>query len=519
MSNTIPYLEIKDFLDKYPIENSNTLSSTNARIHYGEDYVVKEYYQHNRLSELVKELNVYNIAEHQCIVKPLAWSAENNIGYLAMPRGKDIKEAYEDGDITMRRIIFDTLSAVTYLNEATIVHGDIKHHNMLYYKEDNRCKLIDMGLCKFAILNTDGQYYTSGVAYTLGFRKPNYVSARWNNINCEIYALFSSYMFIETECKNTSEDFCSFYNYTPKDKDLAWLFSLPMISVRDLLNQVSKRFALPLYEECKSVLNYAKLPFNSSPAISNLLSTMFRMHGSLDPRSLLLAFQIVSRTYREIIKNHSGKHHMTVAYGAACVELAVIINKGFEENNIGYWCGEFEIDYSTLSQLYNEIVVDIIKITGGIIYSFTYWNYARCIEDINPIVNALIENKPVYVSKYIGDRNKNIEQEYVTCYTPRGNEQLLELIEQPCELDIKPETYLLEFSNLRSTEDLLALLLYNKNSLTELETETACSIYTTLVNTKDFVNGRNYVLDKICHFDWKKNPILEKGLHPFRKLS
>jgi serine/threonine protein kinase len=520
MEDSIIYLEKKDFLEKFPIEGCPTKLSSYADIYYGNDYVVKRYYKDPTLGELIKELNIYNIAKHQCIIKPLAWTVDADVGYLAMPKGKDIKQAYEDGNISMKRIIFDTLSALTYLNEATIVHGDIKYHNMLYFKEDDRCKLIDMGLARFAILNTDFEYYTTGVAYTLAFRNPNYCPQRWNNINCEIYALFSSFMFIESECKATTEDFGSLYNYTAKDPDLAWLLTLPMVSVRDLLNQVSKKFSFPLYDESKSVLNYAKLPFDKSPVIANLLAIIIRTQSDLDTRSLLLSFHIISRTFGKIFSKHKLKPHLTIAYCTACIELAIIINDSFEQGVLSYWCSSNDVEVNAVKNLYTEIIIDIIKITKGIIYSFSYWNYARCVEDIKHIIEGLIESKPIYVSIKTGNTGKNIELNNTDYFPPGEREIPLKLIEQPCKLNTTAYTYSLDLATKAVIiEDLIPLLLYNKKILPKLELRVAREIYDLLIKNKEYRTACNYVLSKICNFNWRINKILEGSVHPFRKLS
>ena len=534
MSKSIPFIPYEKFIKKYPVTSTERKEGGYAEVFFGDSYAIKIYPPDISLTELSKELNIYNIAEHQCIVKPLAWTFENSIGYLAMPRGKELVQAYKDGDISLRRIIFDILSAVTYLNEATIAHKDIKTSNILYFKEDNRCKLIDMGLASFALLNDDREYYITGNAYTVAFRDPEYHDYRRNNIKAEVYAIATTCAYVESDMKGWSFDDLGFlYKYKDKSADLEWLVKAAILpiherpNIRDLLLEASKKFDLKLYSENRGVINYTKIPFSCVGLMPGIMKFIISLHSEVHASAIFLAFQILSRTYKQVMKANSGKENILLAYGVACVDLASTITLGFSQKSLFYWKDQLGVNSSDLDSLYTNIIADMLIFTEGIVYSLSYWNYAARAEDLLPILLSLINKQDkIYLSESRDFNNKNIkvfqfvdEEEKFLPNEEKG--ELLTLMERPSMLDVGPsvDAILLVWNDKSELEieTMIPPLLYNREAIPELNKEWSIKIFLILYKEKDNYSIIDYVLDLLCQFDWRKDyqKVLNKEINPF----
>lgn len=538
MTKSVPFLPYEKFIKKYPVTSTERKEGGYAEVFFGNNYAIKIYPPDSSLTELSKELNIYNIAEHQCIVKPLAWTFEGAIGYLAMPKGKDLVEAYKDGDISLKRIIFDILSVVTYLNEATIAHKDIKTTNILYFKEDNRCKLIDMGLASFSLLNDDKEYYITGDAYTVAFRDPEYHNYRRNNTKTEIYAVATTCAYVESDIKSWSFDDLGFlYRYKSKSIDLEWLVKAAILSIherpniRDLLLEASKRFDLKLYPENKEVINYTKIPFSCIGLMPGIMKSMIRLHPGVHANAIFLAFQILSRTYKQIMKANSGKENILLAYGAACVDLASSITLGFSQKSLFYWEEQLGVKSHNLESLYTKIIADMLIFTDGIVYSLTYWNYAAGAEDLLPILRSLVNKQDkIHLSKTDEITNKNIkifqfvdEEEEFLPNEEKG--ELLTLIERPSILDLEPSVDAILLVWVDKTEldieTMIPPLLYNREAISELNKDWSIKIFSMLYKEKDNYSIIDYILNLLCQFDWKKDyqKVLDSEINPFQEKN
>lgn len=138
----IEYLEPHIFKERYPLGkyiNGGGQANVYAS---GEKYAVKQFHL-NGILELLTELNYSVLLDHPCILKPFAWTFDIR-GYIAMPLGQDITQAYRDKLISIEEIVSDTLSAITYIFKLKIVHYDIKTSNILYH--EGKATIIDMGL-------------------------------------------------------------------------------------------------------------------------------------------------------------------------------------------------------------------------------------------------------------------------------------------------------------------------------------------------------------------------------------
>ena len=194
----ITLLPVESFLKKYPedMQVARIGSGGCGKVYRSGVYAVKfsvpDYQDSDISEEMIRELNFYASVHHPCILRPVEWSycPINRVTYIAMPCGSDLQRAYLDRKITLERIVNDNLSAIAFLNNLGIIHGDIKPKNMIFL--DGRAQIIDFGLAKYATMLSD-RYYIRGVAYTALYKDPAYVDEAWNPINVETYALAKSY--------------------------------------------------------------------------------------------------------------------------------------------------------------------------------------------------------------------------------------------------------------------------------------------------------------------------------------
>jgi serine/threonine protein kinase len=215
----LKYLSYSEFDLKYP--RGPPLAQGNyGTIHDCDHFhVIKMFEPDPTLKSFLIELNVFSTLLHKCIIKPLAWTVKDGVGYFAMKRGLDIKEAYLGGKITIREIISDTLSAIAYLNERGIAHGDIKPDNIIFL--NGRATIIDLGIAVRGVLNEDNQYYVTGDIYPVNYRDPEYYQKQYNNINCESYSLVATYLEIMYGEKYVV--FGCLHHFEVDDQDVKWL--------------------------------------------------------------------------------------------------------------------------------------------------------------------------------------------------------------------------------------------------------------------------------------------------------
>lgn len=528
----IPYLTYKEFMKKYPLGEKLSEGGYGKVFESGKSNVVKSFDEDISFTELVKEVNAYNMFDHPCIVKPLAWSYKDNVGYLAIPRGKDITQAYEEGDISLKRIIFDTLSAISYLNVNGFAYRDIKPPNILYFEEENICKFVDMGSVVPAKLNGDGNYYIRGPAYTLGYVDPEYDESRWNNISCEIYALIISWMTIVGDLQRNREMFGAIYNYQSKHKELSWLVRRAVTPIKDrpkiedILIDASSRFELKMYKENtkKILLPESITCFNYPDDSISLIKLAMNIYGQTQSEVLFLALSIYNRTMKSIAKLYEDEENYIEIFGTACLDIASSLTTGYREDMYEMWKNTNYVD-NDKDKFYSNMMIKILEETNGHVYSMTCWNYAKRAEDLLTILKQMINCQEIESSPEGNNSNKFIPIRNIIPddedYSPSDEKgENLAKINQPCNLYTDPSIKRVisawneEELNM---EECVAVLLYNRDALHELDLGLSLKIFRNLIGLPNNRPVFDHTLDMISHFDWRKyqDKVLKKNLHPF----
>jgi len=411
---SIKYIPYAVFAPKYRMSDLLGRGSFGEVYKSGTDYAIK-IFRNKRgpepsLHELMTELNAYATHYHPCILRPIEWSYDfvRNQGYVVMPQGKPLREAYIGKLITIEQIISDTLSAIGYMNQNGYAHCDIKPDNMVYY--NGLACIIDMGLFRKATLFSDNKYRVTGSAYTYVYRDPRYLNVMWNNISVETYALAKSYYDIMGRDYSTA-------NMLTFDVSDPLLPDYPNIVTSDL-NLIFKEVQKPADQRAttyelltmlpKSILvrthigdelDKPSIPFNDICAVEPDASWKInmKMKGILCDwlievaNKFKLSAQQVFATFHLLNKilNPSIRQTKFQAYGCACVYIAVVIYS-IPDVEIRLSALVYITAYAYESSELLEIIIEVMRLTDGMLGGPTAWDYASCEEDLFPMLEDII---------------------------------------------------------------------------------------------------------------------------------
>jgi len=100
----------------------------------------------NEFESMIREINIYNILDHECIIPVHGWTTDKESMKIAMSKGVNLLKSFKNGNITFEQIVYDTLSACAYFEAQSYFHGDITLENVVFHK--GRAKFIDFGLTR-----------------------------------------------------------------------------------------------------------------------------------------------------------------------------------------------------------------------------------------------------------------------------------------------------------------------------------------------------------------------------------
>lgn len=523
-SDKILYLPYEEFKHRYPLEEKEFNKGAFGKIYLSlPKYVVKVFEPDIQLNDLCIELNAYSTNIHPCILKPLAWSVDNTQGLLAMKKGDDIMDAYQAGKITIQQIIFDTLSAITFLNSRGIAHCDIKPPNMIFHK--GKCKMIDMGLSRKAELDITGLRYITDVAYTPGFIDPEYNASQYNSITAEIYSLVASYVYIMTG--TIGEVYCITCT------EIDWLIKearLPLdqrTPINILLDKAQSLYGFTPY--IGTILDEPPISsYCDAPLSRSMQSLINIIPNKAKVESLFLALHLMNRTYEQIKERKDLNINIF-----ACVSMSLAMTITYDNIiRIKSWksiikCDDFET-------LYTNMLINILTLTGGIIYTVSYWDYATSKEDLIVILKDIVNCRPI--SPRIGGvNNKCITMGNFLTNEQRANINTKEdnirndiiFIDRtyPCILDTQQNIkYVIDIWDPKKICNdeyimniLVPALLHNRDTLGELDITLAWIIFDLLVAYSS-TSLIAHTLHVICKFKWMDYPrrfLKNSSIHPF----
>jgi serine/threonine protein kinase len=526
LRSSIKYLSHLAFFSAFNIHGDSFAEGSYGKIYNTIDkkYVVKMFKYNPSLGSLIIELNSYAINIHPCILYPLAWTVKESIGYLVMEKGEDILEAYREKRITLEQIISDTLSAIAHMNSQGYSHSDIKPNNMIYH--DGKCKIIDMGLCKKAILNKDGDYYINRTGYAINYRDPEYFPGQYNNIKVEIYALASSYKHI---LEGKIPHYGSLNTYTSGIVHIDWLLEqakLPLsqrLSITNLLKKAPKELIVRRYETSLfQDVNFTSI-YDENLAVAMRWISIKSCIFNINSRALFLGLHLMRQVYcylnTDII--------FLKLLACATLHLALVITTGTIIST-HQWKNICKESYENYNSLFESTIIQILSILGGVIGTLTYWDYACGAEDLPLLLHDIINKdyNPNKIRLLEGDLNKNIPIMTMGNFLNKMDEKILLFpsIIYPAHLNVNDDAKIVEvyWESKSSYEeyDLIGVLMRNKSKIKLIKKEIALKICRKLYGSI-FRHVVTLFFDEVCSFDWKSKmmEVLYTNTNPFLLLE
>ena len=501
----IEYIPYSVFISRYPMEANYSSEGSYGKIYFSKDiYAIKKFRCIPQLNDIIIELNAYSSLIHPCILRPLAWTAKDSIAYLAMDKGEDIIEAYNNGKITIEQIICDSLSAIEYMNGEGYAHADIKPSNMIYHED--KCKIIDMGLVRKTTIHHNGRHYFNGTAYVSNYRDPEYYSEQYNPVEVEIYALCSSYKHIY---EGKTPHFGSLDNYRTGESHIDWLFEKAELPVTCRPSIHLLLLDLPLKTKVRS---YNGIPFKEPKVNSEyniILAFAMRWIAikscsfNVKSRSLFLCLHLMHRVFSLINNDES----TPLLFACCCFNVALmcITNNTF---SILYWKKISDDNRENYASLFEHMTMEILIAAKGIIICANYWDYAMGAEDLIPLLYDIINKdyNPCLIREVEGELNKNILLLKVGSLLPKNKESK----------SMKKKISIIYPSNLYIGDDIvhihmcwnkpefdicdgIGVLLRNKSVLKSISLTLVLRICKTIHSSRYDV----LFFNRVCPFDWR----------------
>jgi serine/threonine protein kinase len=533
------------FFEKYPL-NEQLSEGTYGIIFDSKDNNIVKFFRDGNLVELTKELNFYAAYPHPCIMKPVAWTVREGFGFLAMPRGMDVRTAFSKKEFLIEQLISDTLSAAAFLNSQGIAHCDYKPSNLIYHNK--RIKLIDFGMARKASLGPDNEYYITGLAYTAPYIDPEYYLYQRNNIKCEIYALAMTYLEIVDP---KSADFGALYTYKAKNPGLKWFIERASWlqekrpSIQELLKygpstMIVRRHTGILFQE-PEVIENKNCDFRLGDDMNWVV--LFCYNNDFRAETLFLILHLLHRVYYPLLeeKEYSSlekeKEERYLIITAAISLLGFILKdkiiSGVDWVNNTIFKGKEDILAKHM-----QAKVNILRVSKGILITLTYWDYAKSKEDLLPLLRDTINckynpkgirtvysgsDKCISVKELISSSEleefKVSKDMYLNSFT-----ELEEPFRQGCHFNIKGDIsevtrlWNLEGLNINTNKELIEVILHNRKHLHLLDLDLALKIYRTLFNADNKLC--DFILNTICIPSWKSEGynIVTERIYPFKTL-
>lgn len=527
MENRFIYLEPEIFSSRYPLDKEPLSEGTYGIIYTsGNDYIIKGFKKDEEFRSLICEINGYSVNKHPCIMSPIAWTILDNLGFIVMPRGKDIAIAYRDGDITIEEIISDSLSAIADMNSRGYFHGDIKNANMVYH--EGLCKIIDMGLVRLCVYGEDGNFYTNEEAYSLMYRTLDYYDEQYNNINSEVYALVISYLDI---VKSGSIGFYDLNEYKSDKPHLEWLFQKARLdselrpNAKTLLEEAPKEL---IVRKHNSKLHYRSesIEIDNIRSFKNYINYLLKLCSAIKitARNTFLAIDLAHRSYELVIESEDEMNKKI--YSMVLISLVCCTSYSYSKS-FDFWERCFDVE--DIKNKYKDMLINVLIVLNGKITNFTYWDYAKSPEDFPFLLQDMTERdyNPCFIrySENKINHNKNIDIKDIVLEQSIHNFIPIAKLE-PCKLNNKPNHIEVEKMWLNYSDgniniaSMLNCLYKNKNALSKVNINVALEICRYLYKYEYKVIMIPYTLEKIMGPSWKETIFFCcSKKHPFKKFK
>jgi len=348
------YLTLNKFNILYPRTDKIGIGSYGDVWNSG-DNVVK--IQKLDIEAILTEIDAFHRFIHPCIIPLLHYSLFLNYErkfslYMAFPKGIPIQKMIQNNDITKEKLAHDILSALHFLHRTGTVHADIKFDNVVFYR--GHCCLIDFGLSK-RVYNTSEGKMTTGTAYTMSYRDPEYRDDVFNPIAVELYPvavmLDNFDQNIETNLIWTSS------KIDPLVKRLS-----AKLDERETVDQI---ITDPIPGE-----ELETLPIDSTNCGDDVFIKFYKelkdVNAKTPIESIFLACQLIHRSYPILKKNYRNKQIVR-----SSLFLAINIGRGpkYENEKLDLNC-VIEMLIALEGIIWTTTILDFIPLDNSVVNAF-----------------------------------------------------------------------------------------------------------------------------------------------------
>jgi serine/threonine protein kinase len=419
------YLEPNKFQDKYP-QGKMIGEGAYGSVYESGDFVVKSQSGFNesgsRLQSAIKEVNIFSMISHPCIIQLEDWTYEHTKYelYISLLKGENIVVALHQGKITIEEIQKDLFSAMNFLNKNGIAHCDLKPQNIVFL--NGKACIIDFGLVQFARLYREG-YFLNGIAYTEAFRDPEYWGNDHNSIKAELYSLAKTLYICQGQSEEPKWNPYNTRNYKVYDMKtgLDWLDDIVEKCSHFPLSERKTYMEIdPFTREEGQLLDTPIVALD--PTCNEVLGTIFAWtlsalrHLRYSSRTAFLTIHLIHRTLKKILPNYSkgiNNAPLLQLYIFSCINLAASVCD--ETIDLTESIRPIRDKYSE-EALVNLIFI-VLQYARGIIHTPTYWDHANFAEDLYPLMKyTLICNynpNKIPVKLASSGKDKNVEFDFI----------------------------------------------------------------------------------------------------------
>lgn len=518
LDDFIKFITYEELNNKYERSTTQLGAGSFGVVNLCQDgkHAVKRFADIVEYEDFCREINAYARFRHPCIMKPEALCIRNGVGYLVMPRASSITKAFMAKLISLDELVSDLLSALDFLHNQGVVHGDIKPGNMVFH--DGKLKLIDFGKSRNGSLNVDGEWYFTGASYTSWYKDPEYSDRQNNSIKCEIHSAAVSILEI---IRGEPDVFGSLFRHDTENGFIEWFIgnARKVVSERKPISFFMNKANIP--KGVKNIIcrSYTGIVIENKLGIDYEYSQRDKKAVRLLQGWLIGVARKENITARALFYGLHLIHHLTPKYikdigvekwweeyqllGCVCMHISLQLI-GDKHIEVKSWANYSIREVEPYSIFFDNMYSNIFRLMDCNISVPTYWDYALSGSDLSAMLSDVVkgqlypniirssgDNKPknIRVADFLTKEDHNIytnikEKKYPSYsipFSPHSGD------ESPSNVNTSDSVVLLKkYINLGNWKDEeldvpLTVIMHNRKALKDLGLKESQTLFSNLV--------------------------------------
>ena len=359
-----------------------------------------------QILDLLKDIDILSQISHPNIISitALAFDTDASLAYIAFPQGEDLLLYLKDNKSMYHQFMYELVHAVAFLHSRGIAHCDIKTNNIVVI--NNHPILIDLGSANICIPTSNtvsdkiDYMFISEAAFTIPFNPPEY-KLDISSIRGDVFSLGKTF-----ECLYLQRKFyCPNIPLIVEDDELLTLLFKDMLSdisirphARDLLDHtffVDNHNNLNITQETGQCLTTV-VPMKE-PELLDITPKMYYIVIDWILRVLAINKVITTRDIFLIFHNIHRSINVMKSYKRKDFQLFGIVNIALTIRSINDSATfSLEMLLETLTKniytykQFMDMSEAVIRQLGGIIYTPTYWDYCKSIDNLGNLLKQTL---------------------------------------------------------------------------------------------------------------------------------